>query len=278
VEALLNRGTMELVILDVGQGDAIAIRSPRNRWALVDAGPRSPTFDAGQGRVLPFLRQRGVRRLEMVFLTHPDMDHVGGAPAVLGGMGVGAVVDPGLPAGKEVYLEALEAAEESGVPWNAARSGDSLDLDGIAIRVLSPEARPPAGPTPPSRTSGEEGSNEGSLVMELRFGSFAALLTGDAPIPVEEGFLGKIQSTSVQVLKVGHHGSGSSTSPELLERLSPQAALISVGRRNRYGHPHPEVLRRLESAGAEVYRTDRWGTLVLRARRNGSFRVRDGSG
>jgi competence protein ComEC len=138
----------------------------------------------------------------------------------------------------------------------------------VALRVLWPPAFGKEGPL------GPDGANEVSLVLEVRYGSFAALLTGDASVAVEEAFLPLLLSPTVQLLKVGHHGSLTSTSPELLARSTPKAAVISVGRRNRYGHPHPGVLRRLEEAGVEVLRTDRSGTLTLRARRDGTFEVR----
>ena len=259
---------MELVVLDVGQGDALLLRSPRGRWILVDAGPRTRTYDAGARTVLPYLRRRGVRRLELVVLSHPDMDHVGGAEAVLRAYPVARVMDPGLAAGTEVFLDALEGARDRGVPWIVGASGDSLDLDGVALRVLWP---PDVGE---ERPLDPDGANEASLVLEVRYGSFAALLTGDASVGVEEAFLPVLLSPVVQVLKVGHHGSLTATSPELLERISPEAAVISVGRRNRYGHPHPSVLRRLENAGVEVLRTDRRGTLTLRARSDGTFEIR----
>src|SRR5690606_19908021 len=103
----LPRGDLEVHFIDVGQGDAVAVRTPAGRWLLVDAGPRGRSSDAGERRVLPFLRARGARRLEALVLTHPDLDHVGGAPAVLRGIPVGRVVEPGLAAGKEAYLEVL---------------------------------------------------------------------------------------------------------------------------------------------------------------------------
>lgn len=276
----LNRGTLEIVALDVGQGDALAIRSPAGRWILVDAGPRTETFDAGARRVLPYLRQRGVRELTFLILTHPDMDHVGGSGSILREFPVSAVLDPGRVVGSQVFLDALQGARTQGVSWRVVRAGDSLNLDGVALRVLWP---PPA---PGERDDREgvstarrvrelalQGSNEASVVLELRYGDFSALLTGDATAEVEEAVLPLVLSPRVGILKVGHHGSVTSTSPELLERLDPEAAVISVGRRNRYGHPHGVVLRRMEEARIRIYRTDLDGTLRIRGRRDGSFQV-----
>jgi competence protein ComEC len=264
-------GTLEMVVLDVGQGDAILLRSPRGRWILVDAGPRTERYDAGARAVLPYLRRRGAGGLELMVLTHPDMDHVGGAGAILREYPVGGVMDPGMAVGTGVFLDALEGAQARDVPWTVGAAGDSLDLDGVAIRVLWP-------PEEKGDLAEADGANGVSLVLEVRLGSFSALLTGDAPAEVEETLLPRLLSPSIQVLKLGHHGSRTSTSPELLERITPEVALISAGLRNRFGHPHAAVLRRLEARGVKVYRTDQDGTLTLQARKDGSYRVRQERG
>jgi competence protein ComEC len=267
VARLLGTGTLELIVLDVGQGDAILIRSPKGRWSLIDAGPRTRTFDAGASTILPYLRKRGAQGLDLLILTHPDLDHVGGAASILREFPVGGVLGPGLPAGSDAFLDALEAAQEAKLPWGTLTAGDSLDLDGVAVRVLAPRPRDDWGR--------EEGNNDVSVVMELRYGAFSTLLTGDAPLESEERFIPLVLSASNQVLKVGHHGSRTSTGLELLERIHPEAALISVGRRNRFGHPDPEVLSRLQAAGVSIHRTDLGGSLVVRARRDGSYGISD---
>ena len=257
-----ERGTVEIEMIDVGQGDAILLRSPAGRWALVDAGPRSDQADAGLRRVLPELRRRGVRRLELLLLTHPHLDHVGGAPAVLRGVRVGRILDPGLPQGSSGYVDVLEAAGEVGVPWTVTARGTVIDLDGMELEVLHPLG-PPASP--------RIDPNEVSLVLLVRHGAFTALLTGDAPAGVEASLGDRIES--VQVLKVGHHGSSTSSPQALLDRLHPQLALISSGRGNSFGHPKPEVVRRLQAAGAQVLRTDLNGTIRVRGRPDGSWSV-----
>ena len=264
----LGLGTMEIVMLDVGQGDAVLLRSPGGRWALVDAGPRTVSYDTGERVVLPYLRRRGVRFLDLLVLTHGDMDHVGGASAILDAVPAGRVVDPGRPTGTEAFLGALESAQRAQVPWSFLRAGDSLNLDGMALRVLAPTEED-------SRSSD---ANDASLVLEVRYGRFSALLTGDAPTESEERFLERILSDGIQVLKVGHHGSATSTGPALLERIRPETALISVGRRNRFGHPSAPVLARLHRMGSEVLRTDRMGNVVVRVRRDGSYSLHVAAG
>lgn len=282
VERAMGWGTLEMVVLDVGQGDALLLRSPKGRWILVDAGPRTESWDAGDRTILPYMRSRGIHGLALILLTHPDMDHVGGAAAVLREESVGRVLDPGLTAGTEAFLGVLEEAHEEGVPWSVVSLGDSLALDGVALRILWPPGSAEGGgyrvPVQEGRMQellAEDGANAASLVLEVRYGRFSALLTGDAPTAVEEAVLPRLISPRVQVLKVGHHGSRTSTSPELLERTAPEVALISVGARNRYGHPAPEILGRLKGEGVRIFRTDEDGTLVLRARRDGRYRVEE---
>lgn len=261
--SLQGRGTLDLLAIDVGQGDALALRTPRGRWVLVDAGP--PRNGDPEGHpVVRALRRAGVTRLDALVLTHPDLDHIGGAAAVLATFDVGRVVDPGLAAGKDAYVGILETAVARNVPWVSAVAGDRLDLDGVELHVLSPLGQGGA--------EGDTESNAASVVLAVRYGAFDALLTGDAPVSVERAILAGV-SPSLEVLKVGHHGSDTSTDPSLLAQAHPRTALLSVGRGNRYGHPAPDVLKRLEAAGVEIHRTDREGTLRVRGRRNGEVRV-----
>ena len=239
VERAVGAGTMEIAFLDVGQGDALAIRSPGGRWILVDTGPRGRTYDAGARVVLPYLRRRGVARIEALVLTHPDLDHIGGAEAVLKGLDVGYVVDPSQATGKDAYVEVLEAANRDGVPWFEARRDVSMMLDGVEVSVLHPD-----GPTPASY--GGRDSNAQSVVLLIRYGEFEALLTGDAPIDVEKAILDDLP-TDLEVLKVGHHGSNTSTRNRIC--IASGADLSRVGRdlRRREEPLRPSPCRRRES-------------------------------
>ena len=266
VERGLGVGTVELVFLDVGQGDALAIRSPRGRWILVDTGPRGRTYDAGARIVVPYLRRRGVARIEALVLTHPDLDHIGGAEAIVEALEVGYVMDPFQATGRDAYVGILEAANRRSVPWLEARRDVSIMLDGVEVLVLHPDG-------PASASNGGTDSNAQSVVLLVRYGEFEALLTGDAPVEVEEAILDDLP-TDLEVLKVGHHGSNTSTSPLLLAKTSPELAVISVGARNRYGHPHTDVVNRFIESGARVLRTDLSGNIVIRARRSGLHEVR----
>ncbi len=247
---------LEIHFIDVGQGDAIAIRTPAARWILIDTGPRSEQSDAGERRVLPFLRKSGAARLEVLILTHPDADHIGGAAAVLRGIPVGRLIEPGLAVGKQQYLELLEVASDRGVLWNAAISGRTLTMDAIRMEFLWPDRE---------TLDGQPDANHISAIVRLSFGDFAALFTGDASSEVEELLVarhgGALRS---QLLKAGHHGSRTSTSARLLEAVDPELFVISSGRRNRYGHPAPEVVERVKDAGVQILRTDQEGTIGIR--------------
>lgn len=269
--------TLDLHLIDVGQGDALALRLPDGGWIAVDAGPRSPGWDAGTRRVIPYLRREGVRRLDALVLTHPHLDHIGGAPALLREFPVRGVLDPAHPVPSQPYLEVQEEARSQGISWWVADEGKRLRRRGVEIRVLHPD------PSAPLIQRGTLQSGDGSLpssldandlsvVLLVTFGQAHVLLTGDAYGWVEEAILPGLPPLTL--LKLGHHGSRTSTSPALVEALRPRWALIPVGDGNRYGHPHGEVLERLERVGSRVLRTDRDGSVRLRIRPDGRVSVR----
>lgn len=276
--SLEGRATFELFAIDVGQGDALALRTPRGRWLLVDAGP--PADGPAPGHpVVRALRTRGVRRLEALVLTHPDADHFGGASPVLNSFRVGRVLDPLLAAPKAGYADVLATAQRRGVPWSAARAGASWSIDDVEFRVLHPfEASGPSTADAHVAADGPVGprlpveANDASVVLLVRWRTFEALLTGDADAEIERGVAEA--AGDIDVLKVGHHGSRTSTDPELLRVTRPEIAVVSAGRRNRYGHPHPEVVSRLDEAGVRILRTDIHGGIRILVDRAGRIEVR----
>jgi competence protein ComEC len=246
---------VEIHFVDVGQGDAIAIKTPGNRWILVDAGPASADFDAGEQRVLPFLRGHGARRIEAFVLTHPDLDHVGGAPAILSALPVGFVFEPGLAVGKSSYIDFLGALELRDTQWRAARAGRTMELDGVRFDFLWPD---------PETVDGASDANQISAVLRITYGDFAILLTGDAGADIEQLLVQRHGVTlQSQILKLGHHGSETSSDEAFLDGVRPELAVVSAGRRNRYGHPAAAVMDRLETRGIPVARTDQDGTVSV---------------
>src|SRR5690606_9641188 len=156
-------GALEIHFIDVGQGDAVALRTPRGRWLLMDAGPRGNGYDAGERRVVPFLRARGAGTIEALVLTHGDADHIGGAPAVIRHLRVRRVLEPGMALGRALYVELLDAVREEGADWIPARGGRTLHIDGVELRILWPDSAAVA--------SGLEDPNDASVVTLLRYGT-----------------------------------------------------------------------------------------------------------
>ncbi len=244
--------SMSVHVLDVGQGDAIAVRSPRGAWVLVDAGPRGALFDAGRTVVVPFLRSHGVRELAAVVASHGDADHLGGVPAVIEAIPARLVLEPGQPLGTSLYRHYLATLDLKGVDWRAARSGDVFVLDSVRFDVLHPSQ---------VWMRSQLNANENSVVLRVRYGCFVALLTGDIGWPAESLLASTVGSANV--LKVGHHGSAGGTRARWLDAVAPDVAVVSVGR-NRYGHPAEAVLDRLRKRAIPVFRTDRAGTVTIR--------------
>ena len=243
---------LTLHFLDVGQGDGIAVRTPGGHWVLVDGGPRTGRWDAGQRTVVPFLRRHGVRRLDAVVVTHADADHLGGISSIVRAVPTGLVLEPGGAPESPLYLAFLDELVAGGVPWRPGRAGDRFVIDGVIFEVVHPDT---------TWAQWGQDINEDSIVLLVRYGQFDALLAGDIGFPAELALRGRIGR--VEVLKVGHHGSKGSTGDGWLEELAPSIAIVSVGR-NRYGHPAAEALERLDQHGVSIWRTDREGHITIR--------------
>lgn len=254
-----------VTVLDVGQGDSVLIQSPAGRVALVDGGGEvgeRAGWDVGLHRVVPALRRAGVRRLDVVLLSHPHEDHAGGLPAVMENFPVGVVLDPGVPHPSPGYRRLLRAVEARRTLYRSARRGLAVDLGaGTALAILHP-------PDEALNLDGDPVHARGA-VARLAYGREAMLLTGDVEAPVERYLLERGAPLAAGVLKVGHHGSRTSTSPAFVASVRPSVAVISVGAGNPFGHPHAATLATLRRAGTAVYRTDRHGAVRLRTRGGG---------
>jgi competence protein ComEC len=242
-------GDLRVYFLDVGQGDSSLILF-RDTVILIDAGD----VDMGD-RVVSDLRKLGADHIDLLVLTHPHSDHIGGMQSVLAAFPVGEVLDTGLPHTSPVYEHFLETVREQGIRYVVAEPGLTREPDpSLSLIVLSPPAERPY-----------ENLNENSIVLKFSYGTIRFLFTGDAGVEAEQALLRKGYSVEAQVLKVAHHGSSDATSPAFLSRVRPEVAVISLGRDNPYGHPHAEALDALQAAGPSVYRTDRDGTVLIRS-------------
>ena len=253
--APVPRGLVELHMIDVGQGDAIALRTPHGHWVLFDAGRAWPGGDAGRSTVLPYLGRRG-GHLDAFVLSHPHTDHVGGAASVLRALHPARYVDGGFPGPAEAYRASLDAARTARVQWVRAHPGDRLVVDEVTMVFLAPDSAWTASLVDP---------NLASVVTLVTVGDVRMLLMGDAERPEEEWLLAhEPDALRADILKVGHHGSSTSSSDAFLRAVRPRLALVSVGAGNSYHLPSPGVMRALAARGAQVLRTDRLGTIVAR--------------
>ncbi len=252
--------TLAVTFLDVGQGDATVLQTPSGRTLLVDAGRADEQSSRGRTVVLPYLRRKGINALDALILTHWDQDHAGGADAVIGGVAVPKMLIPRIGKRQEpaslTEKQTMAAARRERVRIVAMARGQTIRVDdGVEISVLNPPARPHRFRRSPD--------NNCSIVLLVRYGDRRILLMGDAEEEAELMMLRNGVNPRADVLKVGHHGSGSSTSRRWLDAVRPTAAVISVGRRNAFGHPSRVVLDRLYRRRIRVYRTDRDGTILM---------------
>jgi len=251
---LPHGGGMQMHVLDVGQGDAILLRTNRGRWIVFDAGRSWRGGDAGRSIIIPYIMSRG-GGVEAFVLSHAHADHAGGAISILRALRPREFWDSAFPQASEVYEETLQTARETGVEWKRVDPGDSMRVDGVLVRFLAPDS---------AWTASLADPNEASTVAIVEYGSTRFLLTGDAEHAEEKWLLDCCRSElRADVLKVAHHGSSTSSGDAFLAAVNPSLAVISVGADNRYGHPSRDVLAALTRAGAHTARTDLSGTIVV---------------
>ncbi len=255
-------GALTVTVLDVGQGDSILVQAPSGRTMLVDGGGRAGKstrgYDVGREVVTPALMARGVRKIDVLVITHPDEDHIGGLQAVVEAVPVRMALDPMIPGASETYDELRAALRERKIPVFRAREGQRINLgDGIYADVLNP-------PEPLLVTDSMD--NDNSVVLRVVDGDLSVLLTAD----VDEAGAARLAAMGDRIrstfLKVPHHGSANPARTPFFKVVHPRVAVISVGAGNPYGHPSRETLRELEAVGAKIFRTDEDGAVTIRLR------------
>lgn len=244
-------GVLTVAFLDIGQGDSIYIEAPNGNQVLIDGGPNKKVLRE-LGEVMPFYD----RSIDIVVATHPDKDHIGGLVPVLENFYVDIVVEPGVGSDTKIYQSFESVIEEKGIERVLARRGMIIMLDSkraVYLRILFPN----------QDVSGWD-KNDASIVAKLIYGDTSFLLTGDSPKGIEN-YLTYIDGFSLEsdVLKLGHHGSKTSSSEAFLQAASPHFAIISAGANNRYGHPHKEVLDMLEKLNISPLATYDSGTIIF---------------
>jgi competence protein ComEC len=246
-------GQLEISAIDVGQGDSLLVVTPEGKTLLIDGGgtlgSTSSAFDTGEEVVSPYLWARGFSHLDAIALTHAHGDHIGGLPSVLKNFHPRELWISPSPETR-AYDELVALAKSEGMDVRLRVEGDRFRFGGADFAVLAP---------PRGLVASHERANDESMVLRIAYGETSALLEGDAEKKTERAITPEL--THVNLLKVAHHGSMTSSIPELLSRTQPQFAVISVGRFNRYGHPRTGVIDRLGAVGACTFRTDTEGAL-----------------
>lgn len=239
--------TLTVYFLDVGQGDAILIDSPRHGRALVDGGKNRKVL-AELGKILPFAD----KKIDVVIATHPDADHIGGLPEVVSRYDIGVFLEPGVESDNTIDNELKKRISEKKIPDILARRGMVVNFgDGAKLQILFPN----------QDVSNWE-TNRASIVAKLVYGDKSFLLTGDSPIAIENVLINlDSELLDSDVLKAGHHGSRTSTSLAFANVVSPEYAVVSAGKDNSYGHPHEEVSSTLLKVGAKIVSTIESGTI-----------------
>jgi competence protein ComEC len=249
----LQPGVLEITAIDVGQGDSLLIVTPDGKTLLLDSGGLGATsrsdFDVGEEVVSPYLWARGIRRLDALAISHAHSDHMGGMPSII------ANFHPrelwyGVESPTREFATVKKCAETSGLALQRHEAGDEFEFGGVQIRVLNPQ---------PGWPGTEHGQDDESLVLRLQYGQTSALLVGDSHYRIEKLMLD--ENPQATLLKVGHHGSLTSSSPEFLAAVHPQFAVVSAGFYNTFRHPRPEVMERYAASHITTYRTDLAGAV-----------------
>ncbi|MBE1304756.1 MBL fold metallo-hydrolase [Clostridium botulinum] len=232
--------------IDVGQGDSILVQT-KDKNILIDAGTRKSSDS-----LISYLKKQHIKKLDYVIATHPHEDHIGGMPKVIEEFQISNFYAPKKTANTKIFKDMILQLKKKNLKINVAKKGISLDLsNNSSLDFLAPVK------------DNYENTNDSSAVVKLTHGNTKFLFTGDAEKTSEKDILNSNEDLSSNVLKVGHHGSHSSSSKEFLDKINPKIAIISCGKNNDYGHPHKETMKELNKRNIEVYRTDIDGNIVL---------------
>lgn len=240
----LDKQICSVFFLDVGQGDSILIKTPENKFVLIDSGPNSAEQD-----VLQTLDRLNVKKLDVVIATHPHEDHIGNMDKIISKYNIERFYTTNKTTNTQTFVDMLNALKKKNLKISIARPFDRLKLNGVTLTFLSP-------------LKDYDDLNDSSVVVMLEFAGKRVLFTGDISQNVEYDIVRNVHDIKADILKVSHHGSYAATSSLFLEKVNPKVAIISVGKDNPYGHPHSSTIRRLEKFKVKIFTTEQNGNIA----------------
>ncbi|EGT5419971.1 MBL fold metallo-hydrolase [Clostridioides difficile] len=241
-----KKSLLSIHIIDVGQGDSILVQTPTNKNILIDGGDED-----SENIIISYLKQKRIKTIDIIIATHPDSDHIGSLDNVIKKFNVNSIYMPEQSTDSEAYQNLINSCTDKNLSIQHLYKNDVLNIDNnINIYVLSPSYI-------------QEESNLNSIVFKLTFNDNSFLFMGDAEEENEKEILHSFKLNNINFIKIGHHGSNSSSSLEFIKKISPDIAAISCGYKNKYGHPHREVINNLKQNHVSIYRTDRIGDIVF---------------
>lgn len=242
----VNQGIIKINYIDVGQGDSILVQV-NGKNLLIDAGPNDST-----DKLMSYLSKQNIKKLDFVVATHPHEDHIGAMDSVIKKYDIGEFYAPKKMTTTKTFENMVNALKSKNIKINTATAGKNLDLGkNVRCEMIAPN------------NANYENLNNYSVVIKITYGNSKFLFTGDAEKLSEKEILSKNYDISCDVLKLGHHGSSSSSSKDFLDKASPKIAIVSCGKNNDYGHPHRETLTEMKKRNVQVYRTDVDGSILL---------------
>lgn len=241
-----KKSLLSIHMIDVGQGDSILVQTPTNKNILIDGGDED-----SENIITSYLKQKRIKTIDTIIATHPDSDHIGSLDNVVKKFKVNSIYMPEQSTDSEAYQNLINSCTDKNLSIQYLYKDDVLNIDNnINIYVLSPSHI-------------QEESNLNSIVFKLTFNNNSFLFMGDAEEPNEKEILHSFELNNINFIKIGHHGSNSSSSLEFIKKVNPDIATISCGYKNQYGHPHREVINNLKQNHVSIYRTDRIGDIVF---------------
>ena len=259
---------LKIFFVDVGQGDCTFIVTPKNKTILIDGGGSTGSdFDVGESTLLPYILDRGYKKIDLMFISHFDQDHIGGLFTILKELKVNRVCISKQEENSQNYKKFLEIVEEKDIPVSIVKIGDKIKIEkSLYFDILWPK----------EEQIEENKINNNAIVMKLNYNNFSCLFTGDIEKVAEDKIVNLYKDKSVlesDILKVAHHGSKTSTTEEFLKLVNPKICLVGVGKNNLFGHPSSEVIERLEKSNVKIYRTDINGEINIIIDKRGKYKI-----